>query len=251
MRMAPATTDTGTREPAPERPRPPPTLISPQQQQQPTYAHGWPSSEAETRRWREEGEEKAPEQRGQWQGGESAWAAAAADRSGPETGGGGSYAPPWGNADEASSWPTRPPSPSAWVSAPLAPTMTPPPSGGRRFQTTAAAPFWTRFDDVDKARYKSNQTGLAKIGRMMVTSSGRSFREAYGVGKIPSRSGGRGYSVRREDGGRRWYGSGTETSWLQETEAQLQQDGGARVEAWGWGGGGGGTGSEVSGWTAR
>lgn len=248
MRMSPAKTDTGTRELAPERPRPPPTLISPQS----SYPHGssgWPSSEVETRRWEEE--ERAHVRRGQkWQGG-------VADRSGPESGVGGSYAPPGKNADEASRWPTRPPppSPSPWVSAPLPPTMTtwPPPPGGRRSRTTttATAPFWTRFDDVDRARYKSNQTGLAKIGRMMVTPSGQSFRDAYGVGK--SISSGR--------------GSGTETSWLQETEAQLQQEGGAAVGAWGWGGGGGGggsagsawkgrgggggTGSEVSGWTAR
>ncbi|GAA6030274.1 hypothetical protein JCM8097_009022 [Rhodosporidiobolus ruineniae] len=47
--------------------------------------------------------------------------------------------------------------------------------------------WWVNMTDKDKQRYKSNKTGLAKLGRLVESSDGRTFRDAYGLGRaMPS-----------------------------------------------------------------
>ncbi|GAA5856048.1 hypothetical protein JCM8547_002955 [Rhodosporidiobolus lusitaniae] len=43
-------------------------------------------------------------------------------------------------------------------------------------------PFWQNFTDVDKRRYKSNQTELGKLGHLVTTADGVPFRQAVGLG---------------------------------------------------------------------
>ncbi|BGP17973.1 hypothetical protein JCM10213v2_006021 [Rhodosporidiobolus nylandii] len=62
----------------------------------------------------------------------------------------------------------------------------PPPTPPRTkdyFGDSPNKPFWAYFDDYDKQRYKSGQSGLAKLGRLMQDPEGRSYRQVHGLGR--------------------------------------------------------------------
>ncbi|GAA5867495.1 hypothetical protein JCM3774_003853 [Rhodotorula dairenensis] len=247
-KMAPTTTGPATREPAPERPRPPPTLVW----QQPAYAqssarmHGpepdptLADQRASSRRaqpphsfptqWDRPTQWKGPQQQEQEQQQHQELSSV--------------YVPSMMASAAEARWPTRmrkPLSPTRPASPPRPLTSPPPPSAWPAKPCDqdvhlGSVPFWAQFNEVDKARYKSNQTGIAKLGRMMVTSSGQSYRDAYGIGKSTDFTDERaGRSSKKGKGATRWREpESSGTSWLQETEAQLQQQEGSTA-GWGWG----------------
>ncbi|BGP01655.1 hypothetical protein NBRC10513v2_005294 [Rhodotorula toruloides] len=99
---------------------------------------------------------------------------------------------------------------------------TPPPQ--RAYAAKGNGPFWAHFTDYDKKRYKSNQTGLAKLARYCITADGETFADAYGLGR----------PTRKSRGEPRPSQSGGGKSWIPETAQQAEQ----RAEAgsgWGWG----------------
>ncbi|BGO93231.1 hypothetical protein NBRC10512_007293 [Rhodotorula toruloides] len=99
---------------------------------------------------------------------------------------------------------------------------TPPPQ--RAYAAKGNGPFWAHFTDYDKKRYKSNQTGLAKLARYCITADGETFADAYGLGR----------PTRKSRGEPRPSQSGGGKSWIPETPQQAEQQ--AEDEpGWGWG----------------
>ncbi|GJN92714.1 hypothetical protein Rhopal_005749-T1 [Rhodotorula paludigena] len=82
-----------------------------------------------------------------------------------------------------------------------------PPDKRRAYFHGSGTPFWAKFNDVDKRRYKSNQSGLAKLYKYVVDADGRTFEE-LGFGRRSGDELARGGGWRKWEHGRGWGSEG-------------------------------------------